>query len=100
MIQHASLKIPSACNLKALRAYWQNGTVPEQGTVCKADALPFTDTTWDDVLRDIGETGVAEAEGEEEESENLELRKRSVVPGLEKALEHFASIGIKSRLRF
>ncbi|KAJ3480003.1 hypothetical protein NLG97_g8174 [Lecanicillium saksenae] len=76
--------LPSACNLRHSRAYWQNGTVPAPGTVCKVDAPPFSDITWDDVLRDMDE----EAQMEEEEGDMyLELRKRHGVAYLDEALQ-------------
>ena len=39
-----------------MNAYWENGTVPEAGTVCKVDAPPFSNITWDDVAREVGKT--------------------------------------------
>lgn len=38
---HCSLAAPSICTAKAVRAYFVNGTLPEEGTVCEPDELPF-----------------------------------------------------------
>ncbi|KAI0661310.1 alpha/beta-hydrolase [Cubamyces menziesii] len=38
---HCSLSAPSLCTAKHVRAYMMNGTLPEPGTVCEADELPF-----------------------------------------------------------
>jgi len=38
---HCSLAAPSLCTAKHLRAYFENGTLPEEGTVCEVDELPF-----------------------------------------------------------
>ncbi|KAJ4148207.1 hypothetical protein LMH87_002687 [Akanthomyces muscarius] len=86
---HSSLGLPSACNLRHVRAYWQNGTVPEPGTVCEVDAPPFSNITWEDVLRDMDEDGEAAAD----DGGNLELRRRGTVVSLDKALEKFSEIG-------
>lgn len=68
MSKHASIGLPSACSLKAMRAYWNDGTMPEPGTVCKVDAPPFSNITWDDVLRDL-DGGEDEVTADEEISE-------------------------------
>ncbi|KAJ6789721.1 hypothetical protein PWT90_00585 [Aphanocladium album] len=83
---HASLGLPSACSLRHARAYWQNGTVPVPGTVCKVDAPPFTDITWDDVLRDIDAEETLTEDGEDDDV-NLELRKRREAASLDKAAQ-------------
>ncbi|KZT10492.1 uncharacterized protein LAESUDRAFT_645131 [Laetiporus sulphureus 93-53] len=38
---HCSTSAPSLCTAKYLQAYLQNGTLPEEGPVCKPDELPF-----------------------------------------------------------
>lgn len=38
---HCSLAAPSLCTAKHIRAYYENGTIPEEGTVCEVDELPF-----------------------------------------------------------
>ncbi|KAH9895108.1 alpha/beta-hydrolase [Cubamyces lactineus] len=38
---HCSLSAPSLCTAKHVRAYMVDGTLPEPGTVCEADELPF-----------------------------------------------------------
>ncbi|KAL1948533.1 hypothetical protein VTO73DRAFT_12608 [Trametes versicolor] len=45
---HTSLALPSLCTAQVLRAYFANGTLPAEGTVCQVDASPFpteTDST-------------------------------------------------------
>ncbi|KAL0057897.1 hypothetical protein AAF712_015446 [Marasmius tenuissimus] len=34
---------PSVCTAQAIRAYFVNGTLPEEGTVCPMDGSPFDD---------------------------------------------------------
>lgn len=38
---HCSISAPSLCTAKHLRAYFEDGTLPEDGTVCEVDELPF-----------------------------------------------------------
>lgn len=38
---HCSWSAPSICTAKAVREYFVNGTLPEEGTVCEPDMLPF-----------------------------------------------------------
>ncbi|KAI8989178.1 TAP-like protein-domain-containing protein [Trametes punicea] len=38
---HCSLALPSLCTIRAMRAFFANGTLPEEGTVCSVDASPF-----------------------------------------------------------
>ncbi|KAJ7093548.1 Alpha/Beta hydrolase protein [Mycena epipterygia] len=38
---HSSLAVPSTCFYGYLRAYFQNGTLPAQGTVCQPDGVLF-----------------------------------------------------------
>jgi hypothetical protein len=40
-VQHTSLSSPSRCTAKAIRTYFQNGTLPAAGTICDADLIPF-----------------------------------------------------------
>ncbi|KAK1230456.1 hypothetical protein PQX77_006450 [Marasmius sp. AFHP31] len=40
---HCSTKAPSVCTAQAIRAYFANGTLPEEGTVCPMDGSPFDD---------------------------------------------------------
>ena len=37
----ASMSAPSVCTAKHVRAYMEDGTLPEEGTVCEPDELPF-----------------------------------------------------------
>lgn len=41
---HCSLAAPSLCTAKYVRAYFEDGTLPEEGTVCEVDELPFIGT--------------------------------------------------------
>jgi hypothetical protein len=45
LAQHTSLSAPSLCTAKHVRAYFQDGTVPTNGTVCEADIAPFQATS-------------------------------------------------------
>lgn len=54
-----------------MNAYWENGTVPEPGTVCKVDAPPFSNITWDDVARDVGK--ISDSESSVDQFMSLEL---------------------------
>ncbi|OSC97430.1 alpha/beta-hydrolase [Trametes coccinea BRFM310] len=38
---HCSISAPSLCTAKYIRAYFENGTLPEGGTECEVDELPF-----------------------------------------------------------
>ncbi|KAI0634190.1 TAP-like protein-domain-containing protein [Trametes polyzona] len=38
---HCSLALPSLCTVKHMRAFFANGALPEEGTVCNVDASPF-----------------------------------------------------------
>lgn len=51
---HCSLAGPSVCTAKHLRAYFLEGTLPEDGVVCEVDELPF-----------VGEVGTVEPEDRE-----------------------------------
>lgn len=35
------LAAPSLCTAKYVREYFEDGTLPEEGTVCEVDGLPF-----------------------------------------------------------
>ncbi|KIV88713.1 hypothetical protein PV10_08371 [Exophiala mesophila] len=39
---HCSTASPSNCTSGFVRAYWQDGTLPDAGTVCQPDAAPFS----------------------------------------------------------
>lgn len=36
-LQHCSLAAPSTCSVRYVREYFQNGTLPDKGTVCDSD---------------------------------------------------------------
>ena len=38
---HCSLSTPSICTMLYVRQYFQTGELPPEGTICKADAVPF-----------------------------------------------------------
>lgn len=40
-LQHCSTSATSLCTHKAVRAYFQNGTLPEEGTVCETESNIF-----------------------------------------------------------
>jgi len=40
---HCSIAATSLCTVKAIRAYFQNGTLPEKGTVCEVESSIFGD---------------------------------------------------------
>jgi hypothetical protein len=49
---HTSLSMPSRCTAKTIRAYFQEGRMPEKGTVCESDLVPFqprNNTAWADM---------------------------------------------------
>jgi hypothetical protein len=38
---HCTLSAPSLCSAKAIRKYFIDGTLPEEGLVCAAEEVPF-----------------------------------------------------------
>ncbi|TFY55969.1 hypothetical protein EVJ58_g7917 [Rhodofomes roseus] len=42
---HTVPSAPSVCTARHIRAYFQNGTLPEEGTECGADEVPFVGET-------------------------------------------------------
>ena len=53
---HTSLNAPSVCTAKVVRAYFEEGTLPAEGTVCEPDELPF-----------VGRVSGVQARSEEDE---------------------------------
>ncbi|KAL2061477.1 hypothetical protein VTL71DRAFT_6854 [Oculimacula yallundae] len=51
---HGSLNHPSLCTARAVKAYFDDGIVPAQGAVCAVDVAPFSNTTFDDLLPQLG----------------------------------------------
>lgn len=49
---HTSTNVPSLCLLEKTTAFWRDGTLPEEGTVCGRDVEPFTGLWWEDILKD------------------------------------------------
>ncbi|KAK4100362.1 alpha/beta-hydrolase [Parathielavia hyrcaniae] len=59
---HCSIAQASLCTALATRAYFVNGTLPEPGTVCKADVSLFAGSDgWDEVLQQFGVGGEGNA---------------------------------------
>lgn len=46
-VGHGSIGIRSQCMSDRIRIYFENGVLPEEGLVCKADVLPFFDENGD-----------------------------------------------------
>ena len=42
--QHTSATLISTCTVGFLRAYFANGTLPPEGTICQVDESPFAPT--------------------------------------------------------
>jgi len=61
---HTSIESPSLCTAKNVRAYFAQGTLPTEGTVCEVDELPF-----------IGEVGGKTSPLSGEEIELLQVHK-------------------------
>ncbi|KAH8664242.1 peptidase S33, tripeptidyl-peptidase [Xylariales sp. PMI_506] len=51
---HTSLQLPSKCTIESTVAYWANRTLPSPGTVCPVDAVPYSNTTWNDIVTELG----------------------------------------------
>lgn len=56
---HTSLSCPSKCTAKAIRDYFQNGTLPEEGARCKGDLKPFEKWNFTISMSDEDELDVA-----------------------------------------
>jgi hypothetical protein len=50
-LQHTSFAATSVCTTLAVRAYFQNGTLPRPGTVCGIDSVLFGNGTTAGVSR-------------------------------------------------
>ncbi|SPO02593.1 related to hydrolases or acyltransferases (alpha/beta hydrolase superfamily) [Cephalotrichum gorgonifer] len=56
---HTILSQASLCTVKITSAYFENGTLPEPGTVCEVDAVPFSgDPGWVSVLTQLSSVDV------------------------------------------
>ena len=53
---HCSTSSPSLCTARAIRAYFDDGTLPEEGATCEVDELPFVGA------RDVGAMRALSAE--------------------------------------
>lgn len=47
---HCSVAAPSLCAVEVVRRYLREGVLPEKGTVCQPDVLPFGDGKEDGVV--------------------------------------------------
>jgi hypothetical protein len=51
---HASvLTQASRCTVEAIRAYFEDGTLPEDGAVCAPEPAPYGTTGWNELLLDM-----------------------------------------------
>lgn len=46
--QHCSIAAVSPCTLRAVRNYFQNGTLPKEDTVCDTKEVMFRSSPWED----------------------------------------------------
>ncbi|KAI6081329.1 alpha/beta-hydrolase [Hypoxylon rubiginosum] len=74
---HASLNIPSACTIRTTSAYWDNGTLPDEGKICESDAPLFSSVTWADVINEVYGNGTAATKRDVPHVYSLE---RSLIP--------------------
>ncbi|EEU34243.1 uncharacterized protein NECHADRAFT_85518 [Fusarium vanettenii 77-13-4] len=52
---HTILRRSSECVIKATAAYWSEGKLPKNNTVCKSDVKPFsTETGWVEMIKKLG----------------------------------------------
>ncbi|KAI1364635.1 TAP-like protein-domain-containing protein [Xylaria arbuscula] len=55
---HTSIGQPSLCTARAIKAFFQNGTLPENGTVCAPVTPPFqfavSGPSWQDLFPELG----------------------------------------------
>ncbi|KEF60464.1 uncharacterized protein A1O9_02025 [Exophiala aquamarina CBS 119918] len=54
---HTSLGQPSLCTARAVRAYFTNGTLPSNGTICEASVPLFSNVTVASVLQPLNGNG-------------------------------------------
>ena len=50
MIQHTTISYPTTCAAKHTIAYWVDGTLPVEGTLCEAEFDPYQKVEWPEVL--------------------------------------------------
>jgi pimeloyl-ACP methyl ester carboxylesterase len=63
---HTSLSMPSRCTAKTIRAYFQEGTMPQVGAVCDGDLVPFQ--PWNSTSRTERHGGNVEKDAELDEA--------------------------------
>ncbi|KAJ3457167.1 hypothetical protein MRS44_014308 [Fusarium solani] len=52
---HSILRRSSECVIKATAAYWSEGKLPKNNTVCKSEVEPFsTDSGWPEMIKELG----------------------------------------------
>ncbi|KAF2117134.1 TAP-like protein-domain-containing protein [Lophiotrema nucula] len=50
-VGHCAFSYPTTCAAKHVIAYWVNGTMPAEGTLCEAEFDPYQKLEWADVLQ-------------------------------------------------
>ncbi|PVH82334.1 alpha/beta-hydrolase [Cadophora sp. DSE1049] len=74
--EHTTLSCPSRCTARTIRSYFQNGTLPSNGTICPADLVPFEPWKLDSVSASL-------SSGSEDERLDFALRELMMAPVLE-----------------
>ena len=69
---HCSISAPSLCTARHVRAYFENGTLPEEGAECEVDELPF--------IGPVGRAGSGHLVGEDAELLDTLRKLSSAVP--------------------
>ncbi|KAH7417696.1 TAP-like protein-domain-containing protein [Cadophora sp. MPI-SDFR-AT-0126] len=73
---HTTLSCPSRCTARTIRSYFQNGTLPANGTICLADLVPFE--PWK-----LNSGAASLSSGSEDERLYFALRELMMAPVLE-----------------
>ncbi|KAF7875269.1 hypothetical protein EAF04_002441 [Stromatinia cepivora] len=72
---HTSLTAPSICTAKIIRAYFQEGALPDRGTVCEVDWVPFGGGDVLDGEKRVNRVNESENENENEIKDEQELKE-------------------------
>lgn len=89
LLQHCSVSAPSICAQQFIRQYFQNGTLPEAGTVCDPIVKnPF-------LVTPSAQGTVVERAQQDGQDEDVELRQ-----ALLEAAERFQALSVPSLKRF
>jgi hypothetical protein len=59
-VGHGAFSFPTTCLAKHIMAYWVNGTMPAEGTICNAEFGAFEKKTWAEVLAGMDNGTVGE----------------------------------------